>query len=228
MGFLIDENKPLIKICCIASLEEAQMATDACVTAIGLVGRMPSGPGVIEDALIRDIAASAPGGIETFLLTSETSPVEIIAHHRRTKTTTIQLVDTVSNANYQDLRNAMPDVKLVQVIHVMNNNSVDEAIEKSEYVDALLLDSGNPGLQTKVLGGTGKIHNWKLSREIVERAGVPVILAGGLNPGNIREALKQVQPHGVDVCSGVRTHGKLDPGKLEAFINLILGENRHY
>ncbi len=224
MKFLKEANRPLIKICCIASQEEAQMAINAGASAIGLVGPMPSGPGVIDDKLIREIAENVPNGIDTFLLTSETIPSKIIAHHQRTKTTTIQLVDKVSNETYRQLRTTLPDVKLVQVIHVLDELSVDEALEKSAYVDALLLDSGNPGLKTKVLGGTGKVHNWSLSRQIVEQARVPVFLAGGLNPGNVRQAIEQVQPFGVDVCSGVRSDGKLDTIKLKAFINAFGNE----
>lgn len=221
MRFLIDENKPFIKICCIASLEEARIALDAGASALGLVGPMPSGPGVIDDGLIRNIAEAVPDEIETFLLTSETSADRIIAHHSRTRSTAIQLVDKVNNEIYMQLRRAMPGIKLVQVIHVLDSTSVDEALEKSAYVDALLLDSGNPGLKTKVLGGTGKVHNWKLSKRIVEQSKVPVFLAGGLNPGNVIQAIEQVQPYGVDVCSGVRTNGKLDQVKLKVFVKKV-------
>ena len=84
-------------------------------------------------------------------------------------------------------------------------------------VDALLLDSGNPKLAIKELGGTGRVHNWKLSRSIVEQSPVPVFLAGGLNPSNVKQAIDEVQPYGLDLCSGVRTNGRLDPAKLEAF-----------
>lgn len=197
------------------------MATDAGASAIGLVGPMPSGPGVIDDKLIREIAENVPVGIDTFLLTSETIPSKIIAHHQRTKTSTIQLVDEVQNGVYQTLRDALPDVKMVQVIHVLDEHQVEEALEKSAFVDALLLDSGNPGLKTKVLGGTGKVHNWELSKRIVELSTIPVLLAGGLNPENIRQAIEEVQPWGVDVCSGVRSDGKLNAAKFDAFMKAI-------
>lgn len=214
--------KPFIKICCIKSIEEARMAISAGASAIGLVGRMPSGPGPIPDNLIRTIAASVPPPVATFLLTCETSAKGIIEHHKRTHTSTIQIVDTLSDGTYADIRNALPSVKLVQVIHVIDHRSVEEAIAVSAKVDALLLDSGNPNLTIKELGGTGRVHNWQLSRMIRENAACPVFLAGGLNPQNVRAAIEQVQPFGVDICSGLRINGDLDPEKLVNFVTNAL------
>ena len=208
---------PRIKICCISSIEEAKTAIDFGATALGLVGHMPSGPGVISDDVIYKIARAVPPAVATFLLTSETSPDKIIAHHQLTYTNTIQIVDAVSIDTYKRLREAMPAIKLVQVIHVIDHRSVAEAIEMAEHVDAILLDSGNPNLEVKELGGTGRVHNWRLSKEICKVLKIPVFLAGGLNPGNVRQAIEEVQPFGLDLCSGVRTNGKLDERKLEAF-----------
>lgn len=213
---------PRIKICCISSIEEARTAIDAGASALGLVGQMPSGPGVISDELIYQIAKTVPPPIGTFLLTSETSVSEIISHHQRTQTNTIQLVDALSNGTYLDLRNAIQGVKIVQVIHVINERSVDEAIEISGQVDAILLDSGNPNLAVKELGGTGRTHNWELSRKIRDNIKIPVFLAGGLKPENIRQAIDIVQPFGIDLCSSVRTNGKLDREKLYGFMRVVL------
>jgi len=213
---------PRIKICCITNIDEALTAIEAGASALGLVGHMPSGPGVISDELILKISKVVPPPIATFLLTSETSTREIIKHHHRTLTNTIQLVDALTEGTYDDLRNALPGIKLVQVIHVINEQSVDEAIEISQHVDAILLDSGNPNLQVKELGGTGRTHNWKLSRRIRDSINIPVFLAGGLRIENIRQAIEEVQPFGIDLCSGVRTNGKLDREKLDQFINEVL------
>lgn len=215
--------KPRVKICCMGSIDEAKIAIAFGASAIGLVGHMPSGPGVISDELIREIARSVPPPIATFLLTSETSPSEIAAHHRKTLTSTIQIVDELKHGSYAELRRELPSTKLVQVIHVIDEKSVEDAVKVSEEVDALLLDSGNPKLAVKELGGTGRVHNWKLSRKIVEQSKVPVFLAGGLRAENVAEAIDAVQPFGVDVCSGVRTNGNLDAGKLEAFFKAALG-----
>jgi phosphoribosylanthranilate isomerase len=210
-----------VKICCISSYDEARMAIEYGASAIGLVGKMPSGPGPISDELIRHIAEIVPPPVATFLLTSETSVNRIIEHHHRTKTNTIQIVDSLSAGTYSQLKEGLPGVKIVQVIHVIDEKSVDEALEISGMVDAILLDSGNPNLKIKELGGTGRVHNWKLSRQIREGSRCPVFLAGGLNPENVRQAIEEVQPFAVDVCSGVRTDGKLDREKLEHFFSEV-------
>ena len=210
-------HSPRVKICCISSLEEAEMAIQAGASALGLVGHMPSGPGVISDELIAEITTAAPPPISTFLLTSETSAKAIIAHHQRVQTHTIQIVDALTEGSYQEIREALPGVKLVQVIHVTGESSIQEAEEIGKQVDAILLDSGNPNLAVKELGGTGRVHNWAISREIRSRLKVPVFLAGGLKPENVAQAIQEVGPFGLDLCSGVRTNGKLDPEKLRAF-----------
>jgi phosphoribosylanthranilate isomerase len=211
--------QPRVKICCIASEQEAAAAISFGASAIGLVGAMPSGPGPISDEEIYRIARVVPPPIATFLLTSEQTSQGIIDHHHRTRTNTIQIVDELLGREYAAIRDALPQVKLVQVIHVVAENSVDEACELAEHVDAILLDSGNPRLAVKELGGTGRRHDWRLSRRIVETCGKPVFLAGGLNADNVREAVDTVQPFGLDLCSGVRTDGKLDLQKLELFLN---------
>jgi phosphoribosylanthranilate isomerase len=213
---------PRIKICCISSIEEAMTAIEYGASAIGLVGRMPSGPGPISDALIRQIASEIPPPVATFLLTCETSVKKIIEHHKRTLTNTIQIVDMLSQGTCFQLKDELPSVKIVQVIHVIDARSVDTAIRISEQADALLLDSGNPNLKVKKLGGTGRIHNWKLSRQIRDHSKCPVFLAGGLKPENVQQAIKEVEPFGIDVCSGIRTDGKLDRQKLsDFFINAL-------
>ncbi|MCA6450784.1 MAG: phosphoribosylanthranilate isomerase [Chitinophagaceae bacterium] len=208
---------PKVKICCISSVEEARMAIAHGAAALGLVAKMPSGPGPIPDNLILEIARTVPPPIATFMLTSETDAQAIIAHHTRTLTNTIQIVDELTAGSYDEIRTAIPSVKLVQVIHVMDEGSVDEAIRISTQVDALLLDSGNPKAAIKELGGTGRTHNWQLSRKIVEQTRVPVFLAGGIHAGNVQQAISEVGPFGIDLCSSVRTDGKLDPIKLESF-----------
>ena len=213
---------PHIKICCISSIAEAHLAINYGASALGLVGAMPSGPGVIDDELIFKIASHIPPPIGTFLLTSETDAAKIIQHHALTQTNTIQLVDEVSIETYALLRTAMPAIKLVQVIHVIDEGSVEEAIRLAPFVDAILLDSGNPKSPIKELGGTGRVHDWKLSRKIRDTISVPVFLAGGLKPENVRQAIEDVQPYGLDLCSGVRTDGKLDERKLEMFFYQIL------
>jgi phosphoribosylanthranilate isomerase len=212
---------PKIKICCISSIEEAQLAIRYGADALGLVGPMPSGPGTLTDDAIAEIVPIIPPPVASFLLTSETKAEAIIAHHKKAHTNTLQLVDALSEGTYADIRAALPAVKLVQVIHVIDEGSVEEAVRLSESVDALLLDSGNPHLKIKELGGTGRTHDWSLSRRIVAQAQAPVFLAGGLNAQNVRQAIEEVQPFGIDLCSGVRTDGQLDEAKLAAFMRSV-------
>jgi phosphoribosylanthranilate isomerase len=178
---------------------------------------MPSGPGVIAEELIAEIAATVPPPVATFLLTSEQSAERIIEQQRRCRTNTLQMCDRLRHGTHDELRRALPGVRLVQVVHVRGPESLAEAVEVAPRVDALLLDSGNPSLAVKELGGTGRTHDWALSRAIRERVDVPVFLAGGLRPDNARAAVETVAPFGLDLCSSVRTGDRLDPAKLAAF-----------
>jgi phosphoribosylanthranilate isomerase len=215
--------RPRIKICCIASIEEARLAIRYGASALGLVSAMPSGPGVIDEAMIAEIAAQVPPPIATFLLTSSQEPETIIAQQRRCRTNTIQLVDSLPRPAYARLRAALPGIALVQVIHISGRELADAgaAMAVAPYVDALLLDSGNPNLVVKELGGTGRTHNWAISRQIIAAVDKPVFLAGGLRPENVGEAIRTARPFGVDVCSGLRTEGRLDEAKLAAFADAV-------
>lgn len=212
-----------IKVCCIASREEAQAATRAGASALGLVSAMPSGPGVIDDAAIAAIAPDVPPGIATFLLTARQDAEAIIDQQRAARATVLQLVDHVAVGEIARLRAALSGIGLVQVIHVMDGSALDEALAVAPHVDALLLDSGNTRLPVKQLGGTGRTHDWSISATIRERCGKPLYLAGGLNAGNVAEAIRAVRPFGVDVCSGVRSEGRLDAAKLSAFVAAVRG-----
>ena len=214
-------NRPKIKICCISSLEEAFLAINHGADALGLVGNMPSGPGVIADELISQITKHVPPPIATFLLTSKRKASDIITHHQKVQTNTIQIVDSLLEMDYTLIREAIPAVKIVQVIHVLNEKQIEEALEIEAWVDAILLDSGNPNLKVKILGGTGNPHDWKLSRKIREAVKKPVFLAGGINAQNVKQAIEEVNPYGIDLCSSVRTNGKLDASKLDIFFKAL-------
>ena len=212
---------PKVKICCISSTEEAEIAIKFGASAIGLVSNMPSGPGVIQEELIEEIASKIPPPVATFLLTSKTDAGSIITQQRKCKTNTIQIVDSVSFEIYRKLRQELPGTKIVQVVHVNGEESVDEAKEVSQFVDAILLDSGNQKLKVKELGGTGRTHDWSISRLIRDSVDVPIFLAGGLNPENVKEAIGAVDPFGIDLCSGVRVEGKLNEKLVSELFNEI-------
>ncbi len=216
---------PLVKVCCIASIDEAGRAIAAGAAVLGLVTAMPSGPGVISDAQAADIAAHVrrnASAVQTFLLTSRTTAASIAEQHAAIGSTALQLVDHVPEVELQQLRHWCAGVQLVQVVHVTGPASVDEAQAAAPWVDALLLDSGNPQAAVKELGGTGRTHDWALSRRIRDAVWpLPLFLAGGLNAGNVAAAVAAVRPHGLDLCSSVRSAGALDDTKLHAFFDAV-------
>ncbi len=220
-GILEKIFNPRIKICCISSLDEAKMAIKLGASALGLVSEMPSGPGVISMETIKLIAASVPPPIATFLLTSKQDINEIIKQHEYCRTNTIQICDNLRVGTHKELKDALPGIAIVQVIHVSGEESIADVLAVQNDVDAILLDSGDQSKQIKELGGTGRTHNWEISCIIREKLDIPIFLAGGINPANIAEAINQVHPFGIDLCSGVRTDGKLDKIKLSKLFNNI-------
>jgi phosphoribosylanthranilate isomerase len=210
-----------VKICCVGSVAEAWAAVEAGASALGLVSEMPSGPGVISEELIAEIVAAVPPAVATFLLTCRQDVDEIVAQQHRTRADTLQLCDRLPEGAHGELRERLPGVRVVQVVHVTGEESVEEAARVATHVDAVLLDSGNQTLAVKELGGTGRTHDWALSLRIRERVGVPVFLAGGLSASNVAEAVRVVGPFGLDVCSGVRSGGRLDAEKLESFFRAL-------
>jgi phosphoribosylanthranilate isomerase len=222
---------PRVKICCIADVAEAELAIAAGASVLGLVSTMPSGPGVISDAMVAEVAAAvraAHGGrIRTFLLTARTRADDIAAQHAAAGTTSMQLVDHVPHAELVRLRQRCPGVELVQVVHVTGEASLAQAQAVAPLVDAILLDSGNPQAAVKELGGTGRTHDWALARRIRDSvAPRPLWLAGGLRAHNVAEAIATVQPHGLDLCNGVRRQGRLDAGLLAAFMDAVRSAGR--
>ncbi|MFN0149524.1 MAG: phosphoribosylanthranilate isomerase [bacterium] len=213
--------RPRMKICCISSIDEAALAIRYGASALGLVSAMPSGPGVIDDDTIAEIARRIPPGVASFLLTSRIDADAIIEQQRHTGVNTVQLCDAVAPNGHVRLREALRGIRIVQVIHVRSDASVAEALDAATRVDALLLDSGNPSLAVKELGGTGRTHDWQLSRRIVDESPVPVFLAGGLTESNVGEAIRAVRPFGVDLCSGVREAGRLSEAKLARFVAAV-------
>jgi phosphoribosylanthranilate isomerase len=214
---MLPTRNPRVKVCCIRSVQEAWTAIETGASAVGLVSQMPSGPGVIDEETIREIAARVPPPVASFLLTSLTDPDAIVAQHARCRTSTIQICDYLEPGAHDSLRRRLPGVRLVQVIHVRTWADVERAISVAAAVDAILLDSGNPRSPVKQLGGTGCTHDWGLSLAIREKVEVPVFLAGGLSSVNAAAAVRDVGPFGLDLCSGVRTDDRLDPAKLSAF-----------
>jgi phosphoribosylanthranilate isomerase len=212
-----------VKICCITSINDAASAVAAGADALGFVSQMPSGPGVIRDEIIRAIVATVPRHIDTFLLTNKTDAESIASQARDCGVSTLQLVIAVAPEVHRQLAETLPNVRRVQVIHVEDRSAISMIARYESFVDAFLLDSGKPSATTPILGGTGTAHDWAVSAAFVAATTRPVFLAGGLNSNNVGAAIQRVQPHGIDVCSGVRTHDALDAVKLSAFITAARG-----
>lgn len=213
----MESPNPRVKICCIRSIDEAKLAVRYGASALGLVSTMPSGPGVIPETLIKEIARSIPPGVGSFLLTSSRDPAFIVDQQKRCGVNALQICDELEPKSLSHLRSELPGISIVQVIHVTGETALTHAKTIAPFVDGILLDSGNPASPVKQLGGTGRTHDWSVSRSIRESVAVPVFLAGGLTPANVASAIQRVHPFGIDVCSGVRTHGRLDEEKLRSF-----------
>jgi phosphoribosylanthranilate isomerase len=203
------------------SADEVSLAVRYGASAIGLTSKMPSGFGPISESLIAKLAPCVPPGVASFLLTSLTDARAIIEQQKRCGTHTLQIVDELVSGTLLEIAEALPGIQIVQVIHVAGPKSIEDAQSASRFANALLLDSGNPHLEIKELGGTGRVHDWVISREIRQKVNIPVYLAGGLTPENVGEAIETVQPFGVDVCTGVRTNGVLDERKVAKFFEAV-------
>ena len=206
------------KVCCIQDVAEADLAVAAGAHALGLVSGMPSGPGPIDMETIARICRHTPPTVATFLLSAAVDPVELARQQRQSGASVIQLVSPVEPGVVRELARELPGIGIVPVVHVTGPASIDEALLLADAgAKLVLLDSGNPAATVPELGGTGRVHDWSISRRIRERLWIPVLLAGGLNPGNVAAAVARVGPFGVDVCSGLRRGGRLQPDLLEDF-----------
>lgn len=205
-----------LKVCCISSVREARLAVDCGVDALGLVGQMPTGPGVIDDELAREIARSVRLPVTAILLSSRTTAQDIIDHARFVGVNTVQIVRHVAPSVHARMAQLAPWLRRLQVLHVEDESVAALATAYEPLVDAVLLDSGRP--KESELGGTGRVHDWTLSAKLVAASNRPVFLAGGLTHMNVGVAIESVRPFALDVCSGVRSGGQLDRGRLDAFV----------
>lgn len=211
-----------VKICCIANADEAAIAVTAGADALGFVGEMPSGPGIVSDDQTRRIVRTTPPAVSTVALTSATKAAGIMQQLQACETDTVQVVQHIDPQEHRTLLDSMPHIKRLQVIHVEGPEVLNLIKDYEPWVDGFLLDSGRPSSaateQELELGGTGRVHDWAISAEFVKNTIKPVFLAGGLTPANVGEAIGRVKPFGVDLCSGIRVRGQLDPTRLTKFM----------
>ena len=213
-----------IKICCIRSVEEAALATRMGADALGLVGPMPSGPGIVTLETAATISRHATAPVSRFLLSSETEADGLISAATQTGVDSLQIVRHLEPGVLAQVRKSLPHIRLVQVIHVEDETALDRIDAYADQVSAFVLDSGKPSRAE--LGGTGRTHDWDISARFVRRSPRPVFLAGGLNSQNVADALQHVQPFGLDLCSSVRTNDHLDRDKLSRFMAAVRDAER--
>jgi len=205
-----------LKICGIQAASEAAAAAEAGATALGFLLGLTHWAG---DETTPDAAATTirtlPPHIEPVLVTHLLDEAAIADLARGIGARAIQVHDDLSPAGLRRLRALAPGLRLVKAVHVTGPEAAGKAAEYAGVADALLLDSRTADR----LGGTGRTHDWSLSREIVRASPVPVYLAGGLRPENVTEAIARVRPAGVDVNSGVEDEsGRKDTRKMRAFV----------
>ena len=208
-----------VKICGIRRHEDALIAAELGADAIGLlVGQKHNSPDFVSVTVARDISRALPLSVEAVLVTHIKEIDELERLLQEGDIMTVQLQSEIAPSSVEGLRGPLPPLKIFKSASVISADSVayPEAFEK--LVDGFVLDSIN--VATGQVGGTGKTHDWSVSRQIVMRyPEVPIILAGGLNSENVRSAIEYVHPFGVDVNSGTKAaDGFKDPRKMEAFI----------
>jgi phosphoribosylanthranilate isomerase len=208
-----------VKVCCMRDPSEVRIAAGAGADAIGLVGPMPSGPGVIDLETAARLARGTPPPVAPVLLTAETTAEAIATQVAMVGAPIVQVVQHIDAHAAAELAERLPHTRILQVVHVEDESALRLIERYSPFADAFLLDSGRPSAARPELGGTGRAHDWRISRAFVQASPLPVFLAGGLRPDNVRDAIETVRPHGVDLCSGVRRAGRLDAARLAAFMS---------
>lgn len=207
-----------VKICGIRRLEDALAALAFGADGLGfLVGRKHHSPDFLDESDAAAIVAALPPNTSSVLVTHLADPDDIVTLATAIGVTIIQLHGDTSPAQAAVIKHRLPHIKTYKAIHVIDTESIDTAQQYATVVDAIVLDTVN--LATDQVGGTGQTHDWSLSRQIVEQLPIPVILAGGLTPDNVGEAIRRVRPYGVDVNSGTKgCDGYKDHARLQRFI----------
>lgn len=212
-----------VKICAIKRPEDAIMAAAAGADAIGmLVGQKHASQDFIDEQAAKEIAAILTPFCSSVMVTHLTDVAEIVRLVRAIGVATLQLHGDSTVEEIGQIKRELPHIKVVKTLHVVDKWSVETGRQYLDIADAILLDTTRPS--TDQVGGTGLTHDWSISQAIVRAYNKPVILAGGLNPDNVRDAISKVRPFGVDVNSGVKgPDGFRDPYKVRLFIQRAKG-----
>ena len=183
--------------------------------AVGFIVGVPSSPRNLTLERAEMLLSQVPIFVDSVVVMAPKSIKQLVEVCERLKPSAIQ-IHGKEQLDSSEIREKIKDTRLIKTVYVTEDALNETAIEDSKMFDALLLDSFSKGQY----GGTGKVHDWTLSRQIKEAvAPVPVILAGGLKPENVKEAILKVQPYAVDVASGVElSPGVKDHEKVRTFV----------
>jgi phosphoribosylanthranilate isomerase len=207
-----------VQIAGISHVEDAVAVERAGADAIGFTLGLPSGPhNGLDEHRARAIIRALPPFVTPVLITYHLTAAVVVPLCRYLGVATVQLHAPAPLLEVAAMREAIPGLKVVLAVSVTGAEAAATARARARYADALILDTYDPASGRH--GATGKTHDWTVSRAIVDQAGVPVILAGGLSQENVGDAIRIVRPWGVDVHTGVeRPDGSTDPDRVRAFI----------
>ncbi len=204
-----------VKICGITNMNDALLAAEYGADFLGFIVDIEKSEDSLSRSVARDLIMQVPLEITPVMVTYLNKASDVVELARFVKPMAIQFHADITVGEIGKIRKALPKMKIIKAVHVTGEKAIDEAKKFEDYADYILLDSKSKGK----IGGTGKTHNWNISRKIVEKCKKPVILAGGLNPENVLDAVRIVKPFGVDVNSGVKSSPrKKDADKMERFI----------
>jgi len=203
-----------VKFCGTASLADMQSAIDAGCDAVGFImGVTHQSSDFVTPAEAAKMIRHLPPFIEPVAVTHLQETNDLIRLVRDSRCTTLQIQDTVEPSGIDTIRDALPYLKVLKAVHVMDESAIPTAKRYEPYADALILDTRT----REKIGGTGIPHDWNISATIVANSAIPVILAGGLTPENVASAIRKVRPYGVDVHTGIKKDGVRSPERTLAF-----------
>ena len=203
-----------IKFCGTTSPMDVQCAIDAGCDALGFImGVTHQSSDVVTPAEAAEMVRRLPPFIEPVAVTHLQGTDDLINLVRDSRCTTLQIQDAIEPSEMDTIRDALPFAKIVKAVHVIDESAIKVGKLYEPYADALILDSRT----REKIGGTGIPHDWNISATIVANSAIPVILAGGLTPGNVAEAIRRVRPYGVDVHTGIKRDSVRDPEKTLMF-----------
>lgn len=222
--------KTRVKICGLRSPEDIELAERAGADAVGFITEVPvESPRKLDSDTAAALVAKVPGCLDSVMVIMPENAGKALDLIEKVRPDIVQIHSGLSLPELETVRENT-DIPIIKALSVpvglgaskfrdLAERLLEEVreLEESGYVDSVLLDTGKAGKT----GGTGSVHDWELSRQIAEESLLPLILAGGLKPENVREAVRTVSPYAVDTASGVETGRQKDALKIRSFIEEV-------